>query len=243
MTARDDATSGGASSPPRAVFFDAGFTLIHPTRPVVELYCDAAREVSGTRCDAKLREEFQRAWSEGTRDAREDHRSSDELERARWHRFTRRIAETVPELLPHHEAWLERLRGHFDDAQGWRLAPQAREILQDLRARGLRVGIVSNWHAGLHRIVSGMGLHALVDFVVCSADVGFRKPHPRIFHEALRASGIAAAATIHVGDTWSEDVVGALAAGIAAVHLSSGPPRPGTAHRTIADLSELATIL
>jgi len=243
MTAVHSERNGGAV---QAVFFDAGFTLIFPSRPVIDCYLETARAVSHEHCDTKLREAFNRAWAAGTRSDPGDHRSSDALERERWHRFTLKIAQEIPELLPHHKAWLERLEGAFDTGDGWRLVSSAPPLLRDLRARGLKVAIVSNWHAGLHRIVSSVGLADLVDFVVCSADVGFRKPHPEIFQVALRQGSVPPSAVVHVGDTWDEDVVGAEAVGITPIHILGGPSttrNPTTRHRTIADLSEIAGLV
>jgi putative hydrolase of the HAD superfamily len=125
------------------------------------------------------------------------------------------------------------------------VVPQAPSLLQSLRARGLKVAIVSNWHGGLNRIVSALGLADLVDFVVCSADVGFRKPHPEIFQVALRQSGVPASAVVHVGDTWDEDIVGAARVGITPVHLTNGAP-PATdrgAHLAIRELSEITDFI
>jgi putative hydrolase of the HAD superfamily len=229
----------------KAVFFDAGFTLLFPARPVIDLYVEAARAVSGARCEEKLREAFTRAWNAGTRDEPEDHRSSDALEQRRWHRFTLKIAREIPELLPHHEAWLAELRGKFDCGEGWTLVPEAPALLRSLRSRGLKVAIVSNWHRGLHRIVSAVGLGDLVDFVVVSADVGYRKPHPEIFQVALRQGGVAPSEVVHVGDTWDEDVLGAAAAGILPVHLRNGThsDKARDGHRTITQLSEIADLV
>jgi putative hydrolase of the HAD superfamily len=233
------------SAPVRAVFFDAGFTLLFPAKPVVDLYVDAARAVGAASCDAKLREAFMRAWNGGTRDESTDHRSSDALERERWHRFTLKVAREIPELLACHEDWLDQLKNRFDSGDGWRMDPDAPAVLRSLRDRGLKVAVVSNWHTGLGRVVSATGLADLVDFVVCSAEVGFRKPHPEIFHVALRNGGVSAESVVHVGDTWDEDVVGAAAVGITPVHLTNGaPPRASPPqHRTIRKLSEITDFL
>jgi putative hydrolase of the HAD superfamily len=228
----------------RAVFFDAGFTLIHPSRPIADIYVEAARVVSTRHCDSTLRGVFHQTWASGTRNIRDDHRSSDALERARWHQFTRRIAESVPNLLDHHEAWLEQLTLRFDRRDGWQLAPDAPELLRDLRARGLKVAIVSNWHGGLGRLLDDLGITELVDFVVVSAEVGFRKPHPEIFQHALRRSGVEPGAALHVGDTWAEDVVGAQAVGITPIHIAEpAAHRPGEGHRSIATLSEIRKLI
>jgi putative hydrolase of the HAD superfamily len=56
----------------------------------------------------------------------------------------------------------------------------------------------------------------MVDFVVISAEVGVRKPDPRIFEEALRRAGVAAGEAVHVGDLPEEDIEGARRAGLGA---------------------------
>jgi REG-2-like HAD superfamily hydrolase len=245
MSSIGEGNGGRPRTPVQAVFFDAGFTLVFPVRPVIDLYVEAARAVSSGHCDDKLRETFKRAWSSGTRDQADDHRSSDELERQRWHRFTLKIAREIPELLPHHDAWLDALRGRFDSDVGWKLVPEAPEVLRVLRARGIKVAIVSNWHGGLQRTVTAVGLDDLVDDVVCSAVVGYRKPHPEIFNIALRRAGVPASAVLHVGDTWDEDVVGAEAAGITPVHLTNGEPPLSNRghHRAITWLSEITELI
>jgi putative hydrolase of the HAD superfamily len=242
MTINGGAPRAGRREDVRAVFFDAGFTLLFPARPIVDLYVEAAREVSPSHCDLALRAAFAQAWAAGTRDDGDDHRSSDALERMRWHRFTERVAQGVPELLPHHAAWLDRLKGKFDHGGGWRLAAGATGLLERLRAEGKRVGIVSNWHGGLHSLLADLDLTRLLDFVVVSADVGYRKPHPEIFHAALRQCGVGASSVVHVGDTWEEDVVGARAVGILPVHLTQDALKEGS-HRTIRELGQLAEFL
>lgn len=242
MTARERPPRPPDRDGVRAVFFDAGFTLLFPARPIVDLYVETARLVSPSHQDGELRAAFAEAWSAGTRDDRDDHRSSDAIERMRWSRFTHRIANAVPGLAAHHAAWLAELKARFDCGEGWRLAPGAAALLERLRGTGKRVAIVSNWSAGLHRILADLGLTRLVDFVVVSADVGYRKPHPEIFQVALRQSGAPASSVVHVGDTWEEDVLGARAVGIAPVHLTREGSKEGD-HRTVRDLEELSEFL
>jgi putative hydrolase of the HAD superfamily len=98
----------------------------------------------------------------------------------------------------------------FDDA-----AP----ALRDLRGRGLRLVSVSNWDYALSEVLERVGLRPLLDGVVTSAAVSARKPEPRIFHEALRVAACDASEALHVGDSASEDVAGARAAGIRALLL------------------------
>jgi putative hydrolase of the HAD superfamily len=85
-------------------------------------------------------------------------------------------------------------------------------LLEALRARGLRIGLVSNaFDPGwlLHRDLEQMGIAQRIDFAVFSSEVGKRKPHPAIFERALEALGVAPDEAIFVGDRLYEDVRGA----------------------------------
>ncbi len=127
-----------------------------------------------------------------------------------------------------------------------RLYPEALEVLHGLRARGLRVVLCSNWDWDLGDHVTKLGLAGLFDEVVCSAWLGARKPHPRVFHAALDAAGVDADAAVFVGDNVVADIEGAVAAGIRAVHVWRGtsepPPLPDGAER-IADLRGLLDLV
>jgi len=72
------------------------------------------------------------------------------------------------------------------------LAAHTHPLLEALRERGLRLGLVSNaFDPGwlLHRDLEQMGLEERLDFSVFSSEVGMRKPHPAIFERALERSG------------------------------------------------------
>lgn len=97
--------------------------------------------------------------------------------------------------------------------------PEVAGVLDELRRRGLRIVICSNWDWDLREAVAESGLTDHVDAMVSSAWVGARKPHPRIFDAALAEAGVDSAEAIFVGDTWGPDVVGPLAAGMRPVYL------------------------
>jgi putative hydrolase of the HAD superfamily len=85
-------------------------------------------------------------------------------------------------------------------------------LLEALRARGLKLGLVSNaFDPGwlLHRDLEQMGIAQRIDFAVFSSEVGKRKPHPEIFERALAALGAAPEESLFVGDRLFEDVRGA----------------------------------
>jgi putative hydrolase of the HAD superfamily len=108
--------------------------------------------------------------------------------------------------------------GRFLDAEHAAWAPArvlgatTHALLDALRARGLKLGLVSNaFDPGwlLHRDLAEMGLAQRLDFALFSSEVGKRKPHPAIFETALGALDVAPADAMFVGDRQYEDVRGA----------------------------------
>jgi HAD superfamily hydrolase (TIGR01549 family) len=93
----------------------------------------------------------------------------------------------------------------------------AAPTLAELRALAVRLVCVSNWDYSLPDVLARVGLADELDGVVTSAAVGARKPDPRMFEAALEVAGCAADEALHVGDTPTEDVEGAKAAGIRAL--------------------------
>ena len=93
----------------------------------------------------------------------------------------------------------------------------AAPTLAELRALAVRLVCVSNWDYSLPDVLARVGLADELDGVVTSAAVGARKPDPRLFEAALEVAGCAADEALHVGDTPTEDVEGAKAAGIRAL--------------------------
>ena len=100
------------------------------------------------------------------------------------------------------------------------LAAHTHPLLDALRERGLKLGLVSNafdpaWL--LHRDLELMGLAERLDVAVFSSEVGLRKPHPAIFERALEAVGVPAENALFVGDRTFEDVRGAAELGMTTV--------------------------
>jgi HAD superfamily hydrolase (TIGR01509 family) len=100
-----------------------------------------------------------------------------------------------------------------------RVMPGADEALPLLRAAGYRMYVVSNSDGTAEKSLAQCGLREHLDAVFDSHHVGFEKPDPRFFAHALRESGADPARTLHVGDLYAADVVGARAAGIHALLL------------------------
>ena len=105
--------------------------------------------------------------------------------------------------------------------------PESREILAELRDRGLTLAICSNWNWDLLEAIENAGLTDTVDIVESSAWVGARKPHPRIYAHMLERLDLDPADILFVGDTWTCD--------------AEGPPRPACGRCTSAAPTSAST--
>ena len=112
----------------------------------------------------------------------------------------------------------------FIDAEHevWRPAhsvlASAQALLESLRTRGIKTGVVSNTRFDPPQLVradaEAYGLASLLDVMVFSQEVGARKPEPGIFLHALEQLGIDAADAMFVGDGLVNDVQGAANVGM-----------------------------
>jgi HAD superfamily hydrolase (TIGR01509 family) len=97
----------------------------------------------------------------------------------------------------------------------------AQALLDSLRGRGIKTGLVANaWPEParlLRKDAEDFGLAPLLDVLVFSSEVGFRKPRPEIFLHALGELGVEPDAAMFVGDRLDTDVQGAAQVGMTTV--------------------------
>jgi putative hydrolase of the HAD superfamily len=110
-----------------------------------------------------------------------------------------------------HEAW----------QPAYTVLASARALLESLRSRGIKTGVVANSWPDPARILRAdaerHGLAALLDTMVFSSDLGVMKPEPEIFLHACRELGVEPAHTMFVGDRLDTDVQGAANLGMTTV--------------------------
>ena len=108
--------------------------------------------------------------------------------------------------------------------------PEVRPMWEELRADGIRVGVLSNtiWPRAYHeRIFERDGVLDLVDGAVYTSEIPWTKPSPLAFDAAMTAVGVSdPGRCVYVGDRLFDDVWGAHNAGLRAIHLphSAIPP-------------------
>ena len=117
--------------------------------------------------------------------------------------------------------------------------PDVVPALEALRARGLRLVVVSNANGTLLAHMERIGMTARFDHILDSQDEGVEKPDPRFFEIALARSGARKETTIHVGDLYYVDVVGARNAGLRGVLLDEANLRPDADCPRVHTLDEL----
>ncbi len=122
-----------------------------------------------------------------------------------------------------------------------RPVPGAVEGIAALREAGYALSILSN-NTRLEQIgkLERLGLIDAFSDIVVSADHGISKPDARLFHIALNRLGVDAAETLHVGDSWSADVEGAINAGIRPIWFNRfGAKAARSGVSEVADMREL----
>ena len=201
---------------PRAILFDAGFTLTFHDGPRIAAYAAKA----GVVADAAALEQAERALRAEFRETdgvvMRTHDDGGFSWHARLYRRLLALAETPgePESLDRAASII--LREHRASNAWRRIGSGVRESLARLRGSGFTLAVVSNSEGTIERMLTEIELRELFDAVVDSAVVGVTKPDPRIFALALERLGVEAAEALMVGASPSADVDGAHAVGIRA---------------------------
>lgn len=140
---------------------------------------------------------------------------------------------------PSAAALASRAGRYYADGSRWGLFDDTVPVLRQLNELGWQHVVFSNNIPELETNLGSLGLDGLIETVVCSAAIGYEKPHPEAYRCALRSAGHPATRWM-VGDNFDADVVGAERAGIPAILVRGENPR---ARRTARDLNEAAIIL
>ncbi|SMB92498.1 HAD family hydrolase [Deinococcus hopiensis] len=195
----------------RAVLFDRDGTIATTDR---EVYREAAGWL-GARTGLDTRSISQTLlahWQERAEGWREVRSEADE--EAFWAAYMDALAQRLKLGRAHAAALLE----NFPYERYLKAVPDAREVLSRLRARGLKIGVLSNTFPSIDRTLAATGLADLVDVAVASCAVGVHKPDAGAFGAALERLGLPAEAVLFVDDL-PENVEAARALGMAAVRI------------------------
>ena len=116
-------------------------------------------------------------------------------------------------------------RGIYDDwaeHRHFELYDDVPGALRVLKAQGFRLGLISNSHRPLESFEAHFDLEGLISVRVSSADHGFLKPHPSIFHAALDLMQVRPQDAAMVGDSIPHDIDGARRVGMRPILIARG---------------------
>ena len=152
-----------------------------------------------------------------------------------WVLFTQRIIEGMGGEGDTYAAAVE-MEGAWSHAHLFELYDDVLPTLEALRARGLKIGLLSNTARDLDAFVAHHGLG--VDAVLTSRSHGKTKPHETIFRRMLELLDVAPAEAVMVGDTVEDDIEGARAVGMRALLVD----REGRYRASVESLDDLRAV-
>src|SRR5262249_34852984 len=207
-----------------AVGLDAGGTLVELREPVGETYARHARSL-GFAADADGMERgFQLAFAAAPPLAAPRRTSPArrvDFERAWWRSVVATalahalgVSDPAATAASAFARLFEDLFAHYASAAAWRLFPDSLPALQALARRDLRLGVLSNFDGRLHGLTDRLRLRSYLAAAVASSEAGATKPSAVAFAALAQALGSPPpSACLHVGDSYAEDALGAVASG------------------------------
>jgi REG-2-like HAD superfamily hydrolase len=208
----------------RAVFLDAGLTLIHSELSLPGL-CYAVGQARGLHV---AMEALEAALPHATNLMHQTQRSDPDL----WSSNERVVRLwTGYYSSVYREAGVEADEALLDECAAeiyarflapgaWKLYPDVLPTLAKLRERGYTLGVISDWENALvSKVLLPLGVGRYIDFIVVSSVQREAKPGSGLYREALARAGVAPHQAVHVGDNYITDVLGARSAGIEGILL------------------------
>lgn len=195
----------------RAVFFDVDFTLIYP---------GPAFQGSGYRefCSPFGIDVDPAAFDRAVSGAAALLEPEGGLYDARLYiDYTRRIIEGMGGAGPHLEAAAQAIYTEWAACHHFILYEDVPDVLRELHASGVKIGLITNSHRCLSSFQSHFALEGLFSVALSSLDHGYMKPHRSIFESALRAVDVEAGEAVMVGDSFRHDIEGARRLGMRGV--------------------------
>jgi putative hydrolase of the HAD superfamily len=217
-----------------AVVFDVDFTL---AKPGPDLGPEGYRRL-GARFGLELVPD---RYDQARRDAIGTLKRHPELDHDEevWVLFTERIIQGMGGTGDTYACALEMTRA-WERADHFELFEDALPVLDDLRKRGLKLGLLSNTGRDLDVFVAHHGID--VDAILTSRVHGKTKPHETIFRAMLEKLDVAPEAAAMVGDDPEDDVAGACAVGMQGWLVDRDDRFPQHPHR-LTDLRALPAAL
>ena len=191
----------------KAIFFDVGNTLLFPNRERIH----APLAERGLMPDADLlrdlecrtKNQFDRMM---TTNGSTDH--------SFWWMF---YSQLLSEIGLNDNAIRDQFVASIRNSGNWdTIRPGTAEKLREIGER-YQIAVISNADGKIADVLRKCSIEQCFRTITDSGLVGFEKPHPEIFRQALKSMNAAPEASLYVGDVYSVDYLGATSAGMQAV--------------------------
>ncbi len=207
----------------RTIFIDAGFTLIRPYPSTPEICLQVCQRLNLHIHLDMVKQRMIEAEEYYYRHMRLNRHTwgSDQSIVEFWTGYYMNLLR--PFLEEHDELRLYRLaqaiNEEFDKHTSWEVYPEVISTLEILRKHKYTLGVISDWGISLGPILSRLKLTSYFDCLLVSAVTRHAKPSPALYELALQRANAIADYTVHIGDSYIYDVLGARAVGITPVLL------------------------
>jgi REG-2-like HAD superfamily hydrolase len=227
----------------RAVFFDAGETLVHPHPTFAELFARIL-EREGHQVDAGVVGDRVMMISERFAQAARDNElwtTAPERSKAFWISVYESFLDGLG--IPSNAALCDRIYREFTDLSNYVLFDDVVPVLERLARERLTLGVVSNFEEWLELLLEELDVKRFLTVRVISGIEGVEKPDPRLFLLALERAGVTAAETVYVGDNPMFDVEPARALGMLPVLIDRRGRHPDLNPPRITSMAQLPPLL
>lgn len=186
----------------KRVIFDVGQTLLFLTPPSEEAFLARCQQLA---IDVEL-EDLKRGCKAGElwvaqmimQEQQGAPRLSDEEFDLKWEYVV--LEEALKDEKENVENLVKRLRTINGPEQNWTAPPETYTVLDELQAKGLPLGIVSNFPKTLSNLCRQVGIVDYFDFIIASEEVRISKPDPGILRMALQKAQVKPNEAVYVGD-------------------------------------------
>ena len=217
----------------KSIFFDVGNTLLFPNRDRIH----APLAERGLTPDPDLLRDLERS-TKNEFDARMAQDGS--TDHSFWWMF---YSQLLAKIGLNDDAVRDQLVSSIRQSANWDVIPPGtRDQLQQISAR-YKIGVISNADGKIEEVLRRCSIADCFRTITDSGLVGYEKPDPRIFRQALRAMKAPAEESLYVGDVYSVDYLGATSAGMQAILMDVAGAYSDKGLPRIESLQELQSVL
>ncbi len=180
-----------------AVLFDAAETLFTTRGSVGDIYHAVAAHYGTAASAADIQAAFTRRFPHSGP-------LTTQQERQWWKNVVHQVFSDVG-MVENFDRFFDEVYDRFRGSQAWQLFPETREVLEELRVKQLKIGVISNFDSRLYSVMNDLDIRSFFDTITISSEAGYAKPQAEIFRVAIRAIGAPPSRILFAGDSLLDD--------------------------------------